>query len=99
MTPSQLGLRCERKGRLGSLESASGQPITPQELATLEEAAKAKGVKTVFVEPQLPDDVVRPFAEDLKLNIGHLDPVGGVEGRMTYIDLMRWNAKSVADAL
>ena len=50
-------------------------------------------------QPQLPRRAVDVVAEAAGIKSGLVDPMGGVPGRTTYEELMRWNARALAEAL
>ncbi|MDD4995704.1 MAG: metal ABC transporter substrate-binding protein [Patescibacteria group bacterium] len=84
---------------IASFEPYPGSEPTPQYLAELSRTAKEYNVKTIFSEPQLSSQLLIPFLEDLGMNLAVLDPEGGLAGRETYIDLMKFNAQAIHDAL
>jgi len=51
------------------------------------------------MEPQLSQSSITAFANDHNLSIAIIDPLGGVEGRNSYIELMRYNVEEVMRAL
>jgi ABC-type Zn2+ transport system substrate-binding protein/surface adhesin len=59
---------------------------------------RATGVRVLFTEPQLSVAPLRPIARDLGVTLSVLDPLGGVSGRETYVDLMLFDARQVAAA-
>ncbi len=81
---------------VGTFEVAPGKEPTVQQLSALQDAVKRFGIKTVYVEPQLSDESIKPFTQDLKLNVAKLDPEGGADN-LGYIDLMRYNADTIAN--
>lgn len=82
---------------VGSFEPSAGQEPTPQYLRDLQNAARDANVTVVYSEPQLSTTMLEPFVRDLGLTIAELDPIGGFEGRETYMDLMRYNATTIAE--
>jgi len=84
---------------VGVFELAPGKEPTPQYLVSLQNSARQHKITAVFSEPQLSPDVIRPFVQDLGLELFILDPEGGVPGRESYFDLMRYNAQIIAQAL
>lgn len=91
---------------VGTFEISPGKEPTPQQIVDLQAKVKEFGIQTIFSEPQLSDQSLRPFTQDLNLRIAVLDPEGGptfAQGsgglRMGYIELMRYNALTIADAL
>ncbi|HXZ24871.1 MAG TPA: metal ABC transporter substrate-binding protein [Nitrospiria bacterium] len=83
----------------GSFEPAAGEEPTPRYLAALQRTVAKDRIRILFVEPQFSSEVVRSFAEDNHLGIAVLDPLEGVEGRSTYLDLMAYNASAIRRAL
>jgi len=84
---------------VGVFEEAPGRTPGPAYLAHLSEETKEKNVDVVFVEPQLSEEAIKAFKTDLKLESAVLDPLGGVEGRRSYIDLMDFNVNSVYNSI
>jgi zinc transport system substrate-binding protein len=84
---------------VGTFEPSAGEEPTPRYLAALQRELKEKQIRIIFIEPQLSTAVLKSFAEDNHLSLAELDPLGGVEGRATYLDLMEFNANSVRQAL
>ncbi len=84
---------------VGVFEPSPGQEPSIAHLQDLIKIAKKEGVKGIFSEEQLSGDVIKPFVEDLGIKLSVLDPLGGSEGRDSYIDLMLYNAKQIEKAL
>jgi len=84
---------------IGTFEPSAGEEPTPQYLANLQEEVEENNVSTLFVEPQLSTASIDTFASDNDLSIAVIDPLGGVDGRDTYIKLMRYNVDQVVSAL
>lgn len=82
----------------GAFEPAAGGEPTPQYLAHLREDIKQYGIPVLFSEPQLATVSLATFAHDEGLRLGILDPIGGLEQRMTYLELMEYNARSIRSA-
>jgi len=83
---------------VGTFEPSAGKNPTPQYLEKLQREVEENGVTTLFLEPQLSSDGITAFANDNDLGIAVIDPLGGVEGRESYIDLMRFNVDAVVNA-
>ena len=83
----------------GTFEPAAGEEPTPRYLAELQKKIRAEHIDIIFVEPQLSTGLLKAFAQDNKVRIAELDPLGGVQGRMTYFELMDFNANAVRHAL
>ncbi|PIS42965.1 MAG: hypothetical protein COT24_00785 [Candidatus Kerfeldbacteria bacterium CG08_land_8_20_14_0_20_40_16] len=84
---------------VGSFQPSPGKEPTPQELSALQALIAEYKVKALFSEPQLSENVVKPFADDTGLEIFVLDPLGGVEDRQSYIDLIKYNVNTIYEAL
>jgi len=82
---------------VGTFEPSAGREPTPKYLAELTQALKTAQTSTIFSEPQFGTANLEAFAADNQLNIVELDPIGGVEGRDSYIDLMLFNARTIVE--
>lgn len=84
---------------VASFEPFPGKTPSPQYIIDLENAIKENNIKTLFTEPQLSNTAITTLASDLNVKTDILDPLGGVEQRDNYIDLMDFNLKNVYQAL
>ncbi|MFT6829416.1 MAG: zinc transport system substrate-binding protein [Candidatus Paceibacteria bacterium] len=84
---------------VGTFEPSAGKEPTPQYIANLEHEVEEHSVSTLFMEPQLSQSSVQAFANDHDLGIAVIDPLGGAEGRNSYLELMRYNVEQVVAAL
>jgi len=84
---------------VGVFEPHPGQEPTPKSLAELVRLARQKKVKAVFSEPQLSSSALSSLAEETGLGLYVLDPLGGVEGRMSYTSILFYNAETIFNAL
>ncbi|MFW5701466.1 MAG: metal ABC transporter substrate-binding protein [Bacteroidota bacterium] len=84
---------------MGSIEESPGKEPSPRYIAEISEKIKNSGATSIFTEPQLPEGPAKLIAEEAVVGVYQLDPVGGVEGRMRYSDLILYNAKVFAKAL
>jgi ABC-type Zn uptake system ZnuABC Zn-binding protein ZnuA len=80
------------------IESIAGQEPSPKQIKELADLIRAQHVEVIVSEPQLADAPVRALAEASGARIAHLDPLGGVPGRETYADLLRYNANALREA-
>jgi ABC-type Zn uptake system ZnuABC Zn-binding protein ZnuA len=80
-------------------EPYPGREPSPRFVAEFQRRVRASGVRTLFAEPQLSLEPLRPVARDLGVTLSVLDPLGGVAGRDTYLELLRFNARQVAAAV
>lgn len=84
---------------LGTFEPSPGKEPTPGYIAKLKKAVEKTHVSTLFIEPQLSQASIRSFVNDHNLKVASIDPLGGVDGRDSYIELMRYNVGQVVTAL
>ncbi len=76
-----------------SIEPVPGREPSPKELRALILGARRENVRTLFTEPQFPPDVARVVAAEAGLAVATVDPIGGVAGRRSYEELLRFNAR------
>ncbi|AEB11540.1 metal ABC transporter substrate-binding protein [Marinithermus hydrothermalis] len=81
------------------LEPFPGKEPTPRYLKEILKTVREAGVRAVFTEPQLPKRPAEVIAEAAGIRLHVLDPLGGTEGRATYPELMRYNARALLEAL
>lgn len=79
-------------------EEVVGSEPTANHLADFEGSVKNARVKVIFSEPQLAGGQVTGVANDLGLVVWELDPLGGVEGRESYIEMMKFNASQIVQS-
>jgi ABC-type Zn uptake system ZnuABC Zn-binding protein ZnuA len=90
--------------RYGLTEAASIEPVpgrepSPRELKALVEEGRRGGLGRLFTEPQFPPAAARVVAREARLALTLVDPIGGVPGRATYAELMRFNAAAFRSGL
>lgn len=73
-------------------EPSPGKEPAPQYVKNIFSAAKQYGIKAIFSEPQLPPDLLVSLLNDLGLKLYILDPLGGIGERMSYAELLKYNA-------
>jgi ABC-type Zn uptake system ZnuABC Zn-binding protein ZnuA len=83
--------------RYGLVEAASIEPVpgrepSPRELKLLVQEGRRGGLGRLFTEPQFPPAAAHVVAQEARLGLTLVDPIGGVPGRETYPALMRFNA-------
>ena len=71
----------------------SARPSAPWTSSTRE------NVPTIFTEPQFPPSAARVVAADAGVRVVLADPIGGVPGRATYADLLRFDARAFREGL
>lgn len=82
-----------------SIEPVPGREPSPRELKALVEGARSRHLRAIFTEPQFSASAARVIASDAGLVLESVDPFGGVAGRKSYDDMMRWNARAFVRGL
>lgn len=83
----------------GSVEPVPGREPSPRELRALIDLVRAKRIPALFTEPQFPPSAARVVAGDSGVRLVLADPLGGVPGRETYADLLRFDARAFREGL
>lgn len=82
---------------IGTFEPVEGREPSPVDIQELSELIEEHGIATFYTEPQKQTAAAaRLFEEEFSLNVEVLDPVGGVRGRNSYVDLMRYNISRIS---
>lgn len=81
------------------IEPFPGREPGPRYLATVVGAIRSSGTPAIFAEAQLGERPARVIADEAGVEVATLDPIGGVEGRNSYEELLRHNAQTIVDAL
>ena len=84
---------------VGSFEPSGAESPSPKYLAELQEKVDEKNAVAIFSEPQLSLSSIQQFIKDNNLRTGVLDPLGGVDGRMTYQELLEYNTSELVKTL
>lgn len=82
-----------------TFEEFPGKEPTPKYLANFQEEIRKNNIEAIFSEPQFSGSELTPAASDLGVDISILDPLGGIKGRKSYIDLMKFNVNQILNAL
>jgi ABC-type Zn uptake system ZnuABC Zn-binding protein ZnuA len=77
-------------------EPYPGREPGPRFVRDFERKIRQAHVRAVFAEPQLSVELLKPIAQDVGVTLSVLDPLGGVPGRESFVDLMRFNARQIA---
>ncbi len=81
------------------IEPIPGKEPTAKDLKKLIDIAMQKNVSAVFIHSQLPEKPAQIISESTGIKIFTLDPIGGVQGRMTYEELLLYNTEIIKKAL
>jgi len=73
----------------------------PRKLGEVARELEARGGRVVFAEPQISPKLAESIALETGAEVKLLDPLGGadVPGRTNYLELLRWNARQLAEVL
>ena len=82
-----------------AIEPMPGHEPTPRHIQQIAELIERGNVRAVLTEPQLPRRAAEVVAENSDVKIVEIDPIGGVEGRKTYAELLRYNTRALEEAL
>lgn len=78
-----------------TIEPFPGQQPTAQYLVEVGVEVKEHDIKVLYKEPQLSESIVSALAKDYGIKVYTLDPVGGVDGRDSYVKLIRYNVDTI----
>lgn len=81
------------------ISSSPGKNPSPRYIVKLIQVVKKYNIRGIFSEPQLPVRPVEVIAESVNVRLFQLDPLGGSSGRISYYDLMIYNARQLLRAL
>lgn len=83
----------------GVVEIDAGIEPASEQIAELQSDIREYDIKVVYSEPQLNEDNARIIADDNNLELFILDPLGGDEGKGTYLELIRYNLSIFEESL
>ncbi len=83
---------------VATFEPFPGKEPVPSYLRKLQEELTEYKIHTLFIEPQLSSGSLQQFAKDNDISIGILDPLGGIDSRKSYIDLIDYNVQTIIEA-
>jgi zinc transport system substrate-binding protein len=81
------------------VEPIAGKEPTATYIAEVIQAIKGNKAAALFIEPQLDRGPGETIAREAGIQLGELDPVGGVAGRDSYEALLRWNTDQLDKVL
>ncbi len=79
----------------GVIEEAPGREPGPRKLAAIIRRIKDLKAKILFAEPQFSQRIAQTIAAEAGAKILLLDPLGGLPGRESYLDMMRYNVSTM----
>lgn len=85
----------------GIIEAAPGRNPTPKRIRQIIADIKKYQIRAVFAEPQLNPKVAVVIAKEADVRVLLLDPMGAptIQGRRTYLELMRYNLSVLKEAM
>ncbi len=83
----------------GVIEESPGKEPSPKHIGRILAAVRKMKTRVVFAEPQFNAKVAEAIAREGDGRVLFLDPEGGLKGRETYIDLMRYNVSMMEKAM
>ena len=83
----------------GVIEESPGKEPSPRHIGAILRALKKMKTKVVFAEPQFSPKIAEAIAREGGGRVLFLDPEGGLKGRETYIDLIRYNVSMMEKAM
>jgi ABC-type Zn uptake system ZnuABC Zn-binding protein ZnuA len=83
----------------GSIEPVPGREPSPRQLRALIDLVRERSIPALFTEPQFPPSAARVVAADAGVRLVLADPIGGVPGRKTYEELLRFDARAFREGL
>jgi ABC-type Zn uptake system ZnuABC Zn-binding protein ZnuA len=86
---------------VATIEAFPGKEPSAQGLATVIQQARASGAHVLLIEPQFAARQAQQIAREIDARMVSVDPLGGPElpGRNHYVELMRYNAQTLAEAM
>lgn len=84
---------------VASIEPFPGKSPSPKYLQSVIDEIRENNIDVLFIEPQLSADTAEAMAQNLVNKVEVLDPIGGVEGRDSYMELIDYNVRTIVDAL
>lgn len=83
----------------GVIKEGAGHEPTPKHLGRILLELKKMRNPVIFAEPQFSPKTAEAIAREAGGKVLFLDPIGGQEGRETYIDIMRYNLSVLESAM
>lgn len=85
--------------RVLAFTGKEGGAVNPQSVVDIANVVKDQSVQAMFAEPQFQEDVVNQLATDTQVSVAPIYSDSTDHRVSTYIDLMQFNANSIANHL
>lgn len=82
-----------------SIEEFPGKEPSSKYIKEIIDKIKKEKIEVIFAEPQFSMKSVNLISKETGVKIGILDPIGGIKGRETYIELMNYNFEQMERVL
>lgn len=83
----------------GAIEESPGKEPTAIYIASFCQKIKSSDTHSIYYEPQFPKASAKAIAESASVLLYMLDPVGGIDGRTRYSDVILYNAQILQNTL
>ena len=95
-----FGYFVERYGwRVSAFVPDDASDVTPGDIVAVMEQIREEGIPAVFAEPQFKPDVMQQAARDAGVSVGTIYSDALDDDVASYLDMMRFNARSLVDNL
>lgn len=84
---------------VAAIEPFPGKSPSPKYLQSITDEIRENEINVLFIEPQLSPETAESMTQNLVDRVEVLDPIGGVEGRNSYFELIDYNVNTIVDAL
>jgi zinc transport system substrate-binding protein len=81
------------------IEPIPGKEPTAKDLKKIIDSAIKKNVGAIFMQNQLPEKPALIVSESTGIKLFTLDPIGGLEGRYSYEELLLYNTEIIVNAM
>lgn len=81
-----------------TIEPYPGKEATPAYLVDIGKIIQQYNIQVLYKEPQLSDSIITPLANDFGVKIYTLDPLGGTDTRLTFIDNFNYNVDTIVNS-
>jgi ABC-type Zn uptake system ZnuABC Zn-binding protein ZnuA len=85
--------------QVSAFVASDASEVTPQKVVTVMERIRGQGIPAVFAEPQFRPDVMEQAAKDTGVRVGTIYSDTLDSKVPTYVEMMRFNARSLAQHL
>ena len=85
--------------RVSAFVPSGAGEVTPEKVVSVIKVMKAEGIPAVFAEPQFRQNVLEQAARDTGVRVGTIYSDTLDDTVPTYVEMMRFNAKSLAEQL